>query len=762
MTEAEVVRAPVDKTYWQPRTNIAWTASRCNRLLRPIAAKLRALQKTFLLDSGRSAAPPKPLPVYKIHSKAVRKDRETSEDEDEDTEDPDWGIFKPRKRVKHKYGTQPTSKTLSIDCLLDTVKADTRTTALEAGLITVATPMLVRTLPQSYPVAPDAHEYLQQRVHVPTKRTDYTRAAGTMDGLCTAVQTMLRMTGDQQRGESVKAPTSPRTGARSLFEACLRAVPVYIAAQEEDATANTYEFLEEHECIPGMGWPHLKHVVRSHCLWLIAKAIQGRNLTAVAIDTLTQQVLSDGNEEEFWTLKEAFVFTCGIEDHIPKSVTQNPCETNRSSIPSLINPITTTYSIFYLRCITRLLSTHKLSVLWFATQAYEHFWINIIRSLSQRTLESESALHFVETFLTVAIDSNPTCRYYQERVGTNSHVANHSPSDSVETALHNRVASLCKILVTIALADHFQDAGDLLPDVMRGIENTVVGLIRTDQAPSRPDLAGLVFVADLLFHLGRMRKTTAATPTHKIGRLISHMDRTRPRQPVSSGTDPSVDEPLSNFVSSLIVCYDRAVRGAGFAMLENIVWRLMDASTDRAGQYPLMKALALRSANAFAQQSKMARHAKFAQELEQTAGDCPKQPRVTTRALKNGRTQSARYRWEEGICEWVVATPARDCPGDQRGASTVATDRSLTPMHRGEVMGLRENVKSVPIKATSLVGEDLIFTPTLNTTERMTKQRKFQHELARKHSCLRKRHHAGMLSVRELQRDDDMDELSSV
>jgi len=224
-------------------------------------------------------------------------------------------------------------------------------------------------------------------------------------------------------------------------------------------------------------------------------------------------------------------------------------------------------------------------------------------------------------------------------------------------------------------------------------------------------------------------------------------------------------------------------------MLKHIARRLMDPRLESVAQeYPFAWTLALRSAAAFAQQSNKAQHVLFAQQLERVASD-PRGGHTARNCNALGRrTQSTRFRWEEGICEWVVATPARVdvCKVEGTAKSLEAAGNEWATRTRKrktgnifagmEVLEDEEDLSSVAerwtLSACVVPGEDFMITPvsTAKTTVTEHKWHKSGPLVPRSgnDACPRRRPGAGTCSVasennddNNEENDDDVDELSA-
>lgn len=246
---------------------LAWTAARCNRLLRSITSRIAAIRK--LADSNISGQSAKPKRTV-----AKRVASHWS------TQDPAWmGDAKRKTGAKTFAGRKKPSKQ---EATRDPTKI---------ALITFPSPFVRRVCnreiaspagPFVRPLPPQAR--LTRRL--PIKPDSSGTEAET--GLVLGFSSMLAVSNGQE-------PPKPR-GARSLMSTCLKNVPRYIALLEEDekdedidTSSEILDYLENLGTRESGGWSGLREVVRSQAMYAVCEAIDDGVLSAATIQQLVER-----------------------------------------------------------------------------------------------------------------------------------------------------------------------------------------------------------------------------------------------------------------------------------------------------------------------------------------------------------------------------------------------------------------------------------------------------------------------------------------
>ncbi|KAF2773912.1 hypothetical protein EJ03DRAFT_333057 [Teratosphaeria nubilosa] len=285
--ESYKLRKPASKRR-RVSDDVAWTASRCNRLLRTITSRISILQK--LAASNRLS-----------HSDSIEASNHSSDFAIDaywnpgaaapiatPSRDPEW-LPSMQKSVK-TYGGKKASKSKTLKS--EMVKS--RTGHNDLGL---PTPFVKRLLKPDELASPPAPRDELRTASRSTTRSHSSSAIGLVREketnkrgprslsvrpattteeayrhLAKSLCTLLHATGPQEQHE--------RAGASSLRSICLRKIPDYIRdleeleeSDDEDARNVTYDIYTELEKLGTNGSAGLRETVRAHGIWHIQRAI---------------------------------------------------------------------------------------------------------------------------------------------------------------------------------------------------------------------------------------------------------------------------------------------------------------------------------------------------------------------------------------------------------------------------------------------------------------------------------------------------------
>jgi hypothetical protein len=250
--------------------DVPWTAARCNRLLRTITSRVNLLRKQSKLGTdgpcirhAESISRQNPETVLSKESPSPRGDRRNQ------ANDPAWLPGAKSNATARIYGGRSKSQ----------ARPAPRKT--DSGF---STPFVKRLLDNE----------ISSTVEQPfdTARSDGAKRQSTK-----MRQLPVRLSSSNEEAQrnlvaafgslltTTTLPVEPeRTGARSLMSACLSRVPHYIdlGAEDthrgnidtEDIVSSVYHDLESLGTNSEGGWSGLREVVRSHCVHLVCTAIE--------------------------------------------------------------------------------------------------------------------------------------------------------------------------------------------------------------------------------------------------------------------------------------------------------------------------------------------------------------------------------------------------------------------------------------------------------------------------------------------------------
>lgn len=323
------------------------------------------------------------------------------------------------------------------------------------------------------------------------------------------------------------------------------------------------------------------------------------------------------------------------------------------------------------RRIELMLKFQQLPLEWIAVQDMLPTWSRLIRSASARNGDNAAALGLLHTALLTGCGIVESGATHRNPISTKS---------DIRGALNNTFSSLTTILTAIAAiaysgagASAYESSYSSALWVLQGLAVDIVmayshsndqyntTLANGTDPASQTQRAATILTSVILFessgyHLGR---NGAFINIDECVDCITHLTSLHPQ--ISSGT-PHIPPALSSFICAVTRCCGRVWQDDGFSQLRHFVRSLLSPNTPRVSSRSawFLKRLALDSVFEFAEQSKSSEHFAFAHGIEQSIrrAGClepaqgPQRPNGVTPAKGKG------FRWEEGICEWVAATPA--------------------------------------------------------------------------------------------------------
>lgn len=245
------------------REDIAWTAARCNRLLRTITSRINILRRLAKLPAVEREASDFSSTQDRSSKKpsAAAKPRRLSR-----VKDPEWMPDGSTKAACRTYGDRAKVK-----------PAQVKRKSNEPGFTTPFVKRLMNAdltaIPSEKRQNPDSLPARQRQL--PVKASSVNEEA--QRNLVTAFASAL---------DATAAPCKPtRMGAPSLMSSCLRRIPQYVElevseldedeARMEDVTSEIFAELEGMGTKADGGWQGLREVVRASCMFHVSNAIEG-------------------------------------------------------------------------------------------------------------------------------------------------------------------------------------------------------------------------------------------------------------------------------------------------------------------------------------------------------------------------------------------------------------------------------------------------------------------------------------------------------
>ena len=640
-----------------------WTAARCQRLLRPLASKIASLAKENTCNPSRRLSPP-------------------SSDSSNTTQEPElWRSDRARKPVRRTYSARATEqekrKIASGSNFCFPVE---NTTSTQPGRVDIPTPVISRArvsvkasklLPEGLAEGPKSQPPQRLKLAYGFKETSDARLSKKLrelrritpqstcnvyEGLYNALEALLKAT-------RPPAPSSP-CSRRSLLSTCLRAIPTYIKDQQtllyaeartrgipsSDIRNMTAEIYEELEALgsSASGWRHLRITVRTHGLAFITDAIASGLIDTQVTDILVDLCVQSGSYDAAEILLSALL----SNQSYPEPQTANSTFKGDPKLQPL--SILCTFSrdtrgtSFLCRQMLNMITDGRLPISWLATRPFVAVWIAAMEAISSPT-DGVEALRFMETAFTMIAND-----------GVKINSANGSAQMAeLSTALENTFSSALVTLTAMSILSHESAIQETTPEnaaVNHAYEHIISSLrdsILFEPSKAWSTYTTLAMMATILYSFSKEILSTSSMDLFK-GMLLSASRSSDPLSAVS----PCYKEVVM-YITSIARCCGRALKVAGFEYLKQIHenFRILGMYlTKEEGK--IVSRWILDSTNAFVKESVFdLRHLDYAEELNLKSQEELIRPSPSRDISASGNERTG-FRWEEGIGEWVTATPA--------------------------------------------------------------------------------------------------------
>ncbi|KAH7418224.1 hypothetical protein BKA64DRAFT_193732 [Cadophora sp. MPI-SDFR-AT-0126] len=637
-----------------------WTAARCHRLLRALTSRVAILKKDILRfqSTGKES-----IGTGRV---VATQDRRAV--------DAEW--TKTKKRIRQTYSGRGGRSSSSSEAF----KQGIRGAALKKGRssilpgeVTIPTPILARARGDKIPSPPAPCSTLDGP-HVEalrgTKRPRTRYAANdegsqyqpsetlrdlrqkipaarytTYEGIYNGLEALLRATTKDGSEEKTKSK-----GARSLLSMALRAVPRYITEQEglleahmeatgsktaldqRDISIEIYDELESFG--PSRhGWKRLKAIVRSHGIQVIRDAVYlglfddgfCGVLIALCINTLAI--------EEAQSILSALLSSRQYSS--PRTLYDTP---SRPLI--MLSSFTdfTSRASFQFREVSSIMSSGLLPVEWLATKEFGPIWTQVMQRLSPGLIDDDA----------VAFLDNALCLLSSAETSPSTGVSN-----AVTEAVKNTFSSLLTTLSSIVMLSKEARPKDDLETTHQSTEYehiiAILGGCLVQSGTS--DMQILLLLSNFIIH-GNIVKQE--------GPESSLMDLLLARLRHKGGSEASQSYVQAvNFICQVARCCARTSSRPGLAHLEQM-HLLMDAAASEKAEGSIVQGLIVDSAFAFAQRVPDRQHIDYAATVDERYSARRLDVEISLHETTIGDCDEdmSGFRWEEGIGEWVTATPA--------------------------------------------------------------------------------------------------------
>ena len=685
-------------------TEAHWTAARCQRLLRPIASRIAPLRNhSYITDSQKSVRGDNQQPSQVQCNSDTRSGRH-------DQQDPAW-LRRPHAR--------DASKTYSSKYRTSKRSSSSNAKGLEGPepcpnecLISLPTPFKARALRRNTPSKKFNGEYeatpcfkpQAKRVR-PQKKDPFSFAPVAMQSAEFHNRQTFEKVFELHQGvvdgyslllQKTAHPTldTPSKGARSLFSTCLRCIPDYIQAEEDwrkdvdpddetDVGAEVYEELEGLSSSYKHGWPSLREVVRAHGTKLVKDIIQDKLVSIKTRAELANLLLQRGTLQDAERLVVTIAYTLPLKRPLnPTSPLFAGCLANLADVELYNNHPESTRT--QIRILDSLFDCGRLHITWVATKDVTTTLSRAIRTLaSQRCPEDSGHIpRFIENIVGQMLDARSFCTPEVSGGIAPLDISSRkgAPTTLFEGAF-NTLQSVVTVLTAMAVIPAKQGTQGKydLPGSSR-VATTIIERLATSilhQHQSRMQESSgsnglqrracvkLTILASILVITMEQGAIEADAARFTIGTLVSCILCIAQHAPSTI----SIMDQISSFISNLAICCGQSLNFNAQDILEDFVHKIaMASAVGPTSHKHFLQQLALETALTFSALA-MSREAKmFANKMEKAMSQPGSLPLVSgsVRRPMVSKDQHESYRWEEGLCEWIAATPLPARVGEGR------------------------------------------------------------------------------------------------
>jgi hypothetical protein len=462
------------------------------------------------------------------------------------------------------------------------------------------------------------------------------------------------------------SPSEPeRTGARSLMSACLSRVPDYIDLEAEDTqqsdiaaediVSSIYNDLEGLGTNSEGGWSGLREVVRSHCVHLVCTAIEDGLIHDAQISELVTACSKNGALPEAESLTRSW-----LSQH--QSRTPTRLDELNGALAKLAE-LRTSHDApeLYLRQFTELIDSDSVwvaDVLRPGCTSLKELIKALIRGPGQ-----ELALSYLEAAV----------------------MKDYETSNTTSLPVFTRLAGLLASVALTRAGIWTESSDDLdLPAVVHRIAIRVMQYhSRKQELKTRSNGIHPFIMADTLLRLTKLPRTpfiTSIPMDASISAIAEH-------QPAFVKFACNVAQHVSRF-SEAEEIESLRLTTSGFLSPPP------ECSTENR---ELLSRLGFEIAFAFSEQTGVEIDHRFAGSI--AANKKESSPRNDPVQTPRRRAQVSGFKWEEGLCEWVAATPLPL----SRAVQTESNEQYDTINSQEEPRSKPDDIHRTPKKPSTLV-----------------------------------------------------------
>ncbi|KAI4183683.1 MAG: hypothetical protein LQ346_006260 [Caloplaca aetnensis] len=690
-----------------PVSQVPWTAARCQRLLRPLSAKIALLRKEKqLINVKQESQPSQGAPTSSdIRRPALSFGERRRKSDTVNLANEEWAPTpRPSKRIKRTYSSRnprsqyrndpsqstasdpPTNGRPGIIIPSDFLGANAQIDG-EAG---------AGASSQSLERHQSAEE-CQSRPHIQRSeelsgKSSHGRSRCLYS--CT-VSFERKLTGGIYKGvdallKATERQEASQRGPRRLFASCLRKVPDYITQEEQwneaedpesniDISSAVYNDLESLSTSQVNGWDPLRQVVRSHGISMVGSAISEGLIESNSFCDLVSLCLRLGAYDEAQHLLDCMIMS--LEPLQKYSAIRSTLKVLEEFVHA------TGRHGFRYRVLAKVSASRGLSPDWISRPETVDTWNKVVQSISQQDEHAGPAADLLR--LAIIGTYGLACQDPAEFVhAVRLRQSGHLKRANVDVAESENHISWPRDSRTAAInGDYYNGkASATISSLMTVL--CAIGLLRSAATTSGPGelymanmnaLQGIATDAQQVLKLASegmfvVRGEIVAIPLLAAGLVQATLCRNRHEFANSIpglfdnlagiDQDDSVIEGCSSFLCAVAECCARGMCEEAFDHTQKVVKHILHIAKSLkpvAISYRLCNRIGVAAALEYAETAHHPKHLHWALEVEQAVTGAQLDPvrRTPAKTPSRGQTQTQNgYRWEAGICEWVAKTPA--------------------------------------------------------------------------------------------------------
>ncbi|KAF2161723.1 hypothetical protein M409DRAFT_27780 [Zasmidium cellare ATCC 36951] len=587
--------------------DIAWTAVRCQRLLRTITSRISSLRR--LLETDATFQTSSSGAYSEVRKHPPRKTEHWS------SVDPAWVPNGKPKGQGRTYAAKPKPVVRKV------LKARDPNLVFPSPFVKrIGTAGISKD--ESSPIRKEVQPEKKTRRsrQLPIKPQSARQQAE--NGLVSAVSSLLNFT---------KAVAQVRKGSRSLLSTCLRQVPGYIElimddnenhANQEDVVAEVFTYLEDFGTRDG--WPGLKEVVRRQGIHLVAKAISDNVLSENSIRTMVDICSSQGALSEGHDLLQAWL---GRND-----AASNDSLERLDSFSSHHRCTVLKY-----RTINELCKSQSSLLVRYGSST--NFWKDMLSSLT-----GDACLEATRCLVTCLSTFGGLDYEGELKAGIKSHMRD--------------LALKVTVMATASILPKARSSGGMgLFEALQAVTAHIC-LTRTSNSQKRRRRRVHLSEFEILFMLGSQlllgldTKQQTACGVLSLDIMTEALDISNPPDsPRWQSEWRMYQEDFAAEITKGIVTLEKYI---GTTITGPLLDGALHAIESGSPVASLLKQVALETSNVLRQNNDD--QLDFDLEDYMKRLNQPREPASSMQTPHRGN-QNGRFRWEEGLCEWVTATP---------------------------------------------------------------------------------------------------------